>query len=382
MNFQFEQGPIRPPSEAHSLLLRVTRNCPWNRCEFCHIYKGRKFTVRSTDEVKRDIDSVREMAEEIKSLSWSRGEGGEISASLVNSILQNPGRFPEGFRSVSLWLYGGGETVFLQDADSLCLKTSRIVEILNYLKEAFPSVERVTTYGRAKTISRKTVEELRELYEAGVKRIHIGLETGSDRLLQFVRKGVTAREQIDAGTKVKASGISLSEYVMPGLGGREAWREHATETARVLNEIDPDFIRLRTLKVLQTMPLHTKLEAGQLTVMSDDEIVQEIRLMIERLEGISSALVSDHVLNLLEEVEGRFPEDKNRMIGVIDRYLALPGEEKANFRLGRRAGAYRHLDDLSRADLHGQVEEALERIRTTVPGGLDKVLSEWTESFI
>jgi biotin synthase-like enzyme len=379
---QFEQGPIRPPSEAYSLLLRVTRNCPWNRCEFCHIYKGQKFGTRSVEEVKKDIDSVSEIAREIRALSWNEGHGGEISAPLVNSILQNPGRFPEGFRSVSLWLYGGGKNVFLQDADSLCVKTERIIKILSYLKEVFPSVERITTYARAKTISRKATGELRELYEAGIRRIHIGLETGCDALLAYIQKGVTAREQIDAGKKVKASGISLSEYVMPGLGGKRMWREHAVETAKVLSEINPDFIRLRTLKVLEMMPLYGKIARGEFAVMTDDEIVREVQLLIEGLDGITSTFVSDHVLNLLEEVEGKFPEDKTRMLDVIARYLDLPDGERANFRLGRRAGVYRVLDDLSNPELHGRVEDALRRIEATVPGGLEAALAGLMESFI
>ena len=224
MELHFEQGPIRPPSEAYSLLLRVTRNCPWNRCEFCHTYKGQKFSVRSVEEVKRDIDVAQEIVSEVKALSWQRGFGGEITAPLVNLILQNPQHYPDGFRSVILWLYMGGKNVFLQDGNNLILKTDDLVEILRYLKETFPSIERITSYARAKTVSKKTVEELRDLYRAGLSRIHIGLETGYDPLLQYMKKGVTAQEHIDAGRKVKESGISLSEYVILGLGGRRMWR--------------------------------------------------------------------------------------------------------------------------------------------------------------
>ncbi len=360
----------------------MTRNCPWNRCEFCHTYKGEKFSVRSIDEVKGDIEAMAEIASEVKALSWREGFGGETSASLANLILQNPQRFPEGYRSVILWLYGGGKNVFLQDGNNLILKTSDLIEILNYLKGTFPSIERVTSYARAKTVSKKTVEELRNLYRAGLSRIHIGLETGYDPLLQFMKKGVTAVEHVEAGKKVKESGISLSEYVVLGLGGREMWKEHAIETARVLNQINPDFIRVRTLKVLKTMPLYEKVEKGEFIPLTDDEIVVEERLLIEKLEGISSVFVSDHILNLLEEVEGRFPEEKEKMLTLIDRYLAFSPEERMNFRLGRRAGAYRSVDDLSNPKLHSQVEEALRRIESESPGSLDGVISELMESFI
>jgi len=378
----FEQGPIRPPSEAYSLLLRMTRNCPWNRCEFCHTYKGQKFSVRSVEEVKRDIDSVQEIVSEVKALSWQRGFGGEITPSLVNLILQHPQHYPDGFRSVILWLYTGEKNVFLQDGNNLVLKTDDLVEILRYLKETFPSIERITSYARAKTVSKKTVEELQDLFRAGLSRIHIGLETGYDPLLQYMKKGVTAQEHVDAGRKVKASGISLSEYVILGLGGRRMWREHAIETAKVLNQIDPDFIRVRTLKLLKTMPLYEKIEKREFTLLTDDEVVGEERLLIENLEGINSTFVSDHILNLLEEVEGKFPQEKGKMLARIDCYLALSSEDKANFRLGRRAGVYRSVDDLSNPALKGQVEDAIRRIDLEQPGGLEKVLSDLMESFI
>jgi radical SAM superfamily enzyme YgiQ (UPF0313 family) len=379
---QFEQGPIRPPSEAYSLLLRVTRNCPWNRCEFCHTYKKERFSLRAVEEVEKDIDAVQEIVSEIKSLSWKYGFGGEINVSLVNLILQDPQHFSDGFRSVALWLYGGGENVFLQDGDNLILKTSQLVEILKYLRETFPSIDRITTYARAKTVSKKKVEELGDLYQAGLSRIHIGLETGYDPLLQYVRKGVTAQEHIEAGKRVKESGISLSEYVILGLGGKGMWREHAMETAKVLNQINPDFIRVRTLKVLRTMLLHQKIEKGEFIPLSDDEMVKEERLLIEHLEGITSTFVSDHILNLLQEVEGKLPEEKEKMLNLIDRYLSLPKGERDNFRLGRRAGIYQSVEDLAKPGLRNQVENALQQIGSETPGGFEKALSDMMESFI
>lgn len=380
--FYFEQGPIRPPSEAYSLLLRVTKNCPWNRCEFCQTYKKEKFSLRSVEEVKKDIDVVQEIVSEIKNLSWRYGFGGEITVPLVNLILQGPQHFSDGFRSVALWLYEKGKNVFLQDGDNLILKTIHLVEILRYLKETFPSIERITTYARAKTVSKKRVEELQNLFRAGLSRIHIGLETGYDPLLQYIQKGVTAQEHIEAGRRVEESGISLSEYVVLGLGGKGMWREHASETAKVLNQINPDFIRVRTLKVLKTMPLYQKIETNEFVMLNDDEIVEEERLLINDLDGITSTFVSDHILNLLEEVEGKFPEEKEKMLKLIDRYLVLPKEEKDNFRLGRRAGLYRSVEDLHQPELRNQVEKLLRQIETKGPGGFEKVLSDLMESFL
>jgi biotin synthase-like enzyme len=377
-----EQGPIRPPSEAQSLLLRVTRNCSWNHCEFCHIYKGNKLSLRTVEEVKQDIDNIKDIVSKLKTESWNQGYDGEITTDIIRTALKNLHLFPDGTRSVLLWLYNGGKNVFLQDADNLILKTKDLVEMLTYLKAAFPSIERITTYSRARTVARKTPEELQDLRGAGLSRIHMGLESGYNPILELVKKGVTAEQLIDAGRKVKASGISLSEYIMPGLGGRKHWKEHAVETARVLNAIDPDFIRLRTLKVLDIMPLQKKVESGELVLMSDDEIVEELRLMIENLHGIHSRITSDHTLNLLEDVEGKLPGDKEKMLAVIDRYVALPREERDNFRLGRRAGYYRNQDSMNNPELRSRVDAIMQRIRAESPDRLDEVISEIMESFI
>ena len=376
-----EQGPIRPPSEAHSLLLRVTRNCSWNRCEFCHIYKGRKFSPRTVEEVKKDIDTVKKIVTEIKSASWNLGYGGEVNNSLAGAILNRPQSYREGYRNVLQWLFAGAKNVFLQDANNLILRTKNLVEILNYLKDSFPSVNRITTYSRARTVARKKVDELRELHEAGLSRVHMGLESGYDPILEFVQKGVTAREHIDAGRKIKQSGISLSEYIMPGLGGKSMWREHAVETARVLNEIDPDFIRVRTLKVLDIMPLHRRIEGGEFELLSDDGMVEEEKLLIENLDGITSRIVSDHMLNLLEEVQGKLPEDKEAMIVSIDRFLALSDDEKDLFQLGRRLGVFRTPDDLERSPHGGRIRALMDDVREKY-GGLETGIREIMKQFI
>ncbi len=368
MAHAFELGPIRPPSEAQSLLLRVTRNCPWNQCEFCHTYKGEKFSFRSVAEVKQDIDSIKRIYDEIRQLSWKTGFGGELNQDVLRRIF-NQGLYNQAFQHVAGWLYFGGAQVFLQDANSVMVKTEDLVEILKYLKEAFPFIQRITSYGRARTLAKKSVEELKALHQAGLSRIHIGMETGYDPLLQYLKKGVTAQEQIRAGRNVVESGISLSEYVMPGLGGKRWWREHAVETARVLNQINPDFIRLRSLYVRNDMPMYRKVERGDFVRLYDDEVAAEIRLFLKTLEGIQSTVVSDHVLNLLEEVQGKLPGAREKMIEVIDRYLALPAEERLRFRVGRRLGYYRSLAELQDLEFRRRVDLIIEEVRNSKPPG-------------
>ena len=379
----FEQGPIRPPSEAKSLLVRITRNCPWNKCLFCRTYKGATFSLRSVEEVKQDIETAKKIYDEIKTISWKLGLKGRVSEEVVHYFYHNPEEYSSSFLSVAMWLYYGEGSVFLQDGNNLMVKTSDLVEILTLLKNTFSEITRVTSYARAKTIAtKKTVEELQALRAAGLSRIHIGLESGSDKVLELIRKGVTAAEQIEAGRKVKESGISLSEYIIPGLGGKKLWQEHAFETARALNAINPDFIRLRTLRVVDGAGLDEKVASGEFEPMSDEEIVREVRLMIERLGGIDSSVVSDHILNLLEEVEGKLPEDKAKMLAVMDRFLALPFDEKCNFRLGRRTNIYRTLADLNNPVLYQQVDRALKQIMAPDGDGLEEVIDELSKRFV
>lgn len=341
----FEQGPIRPPSEATSLLIRVTRNCPWNKCAFCHTYRGTKFELRSVEEVKTDIQAMRDFADQIVELSWKLGEGGRVNRNVLKQI-SNDKFYNDFFQTVAVWLYFGGENVFLQDANSLVAKTPDLVAILDFLREKFPQIKRITTYCRSHTAARKTVSEFDELKKAGLSRIHVGMESGSDEVLALINKGVKASDHIKAGQNIRQAGIELSEYFMPGLGGAKFTIAHALETARVMNAINPDFIRLRTLHVVPGTELEDLVKSGEFQPLDDEDILGEIQLFIEKLEVKGSHLVSDHILNLLEELEGMLPEDKPRILSSIKRYFDLSHEERLIFRLGRRSGAVRKLDDL------------------------------------
>jgi len=358
MTDSFELGPIRPPSEAYSLLIRVTRNCPWNRCKFCHVYKGRKFELRPVEEIKQDILAVKAIADRLKETSWKSGYGGKIEA-VAAAILNNPPS--EAYFNVALWLYNGGTSAFLQDANTLIMKTPELVEVIKFLKQTLPSITRVTSYARSKTAAKKKLEELVQLHEAGLSRLHIGLESGYDPLLEYMDKGVTAAEHIKGGKNIVKSGISLCEYVLLGLGGKKMWREHATETARVLNEINPDFIRLRTLTVKAGMPLYDEVKNGNFIRQTDEEIIEEEKILIENL-NCQSNLVSDHITNLLQQIEGKLPEDKGKMLATIARFQSLSPEEQQNFKLGRRLGIYEGLADLDNSLKHDSVEQARQRL--------------------
>lgn len=346
-SLHFEQGPIRPPNEAQSLLLRVTRNCPWNQCRFCPVYKKRKFSLRTVEEIKADIQAARDIADEIKALSWRLGCNGRVNDEVISHLFSDS-EYSDFYRSMATWLYYGKGSCFLQDADNLIMKTEDLVEVLKFLRKKFPEITRVTTYSRSRTINRKSLEALESIRLAGLDRVHVGLESGCDVVLKMMKKGVTAAQHIEAGKKAVQAGLELSEYVMPGLGGQGLWKEHAEDTARVLNGINPHFIRIRSLRVPDRVPLWEDLKSGKFKMQSDDMIAEELRVFIENLEGITSTVTSDHIMNLLEEVTGTLPEDKPGMLQVIRRYQEMPDRERLIYRLGRRGGAYRSTDDLGR----------------------------------
>ncbi|MEJ5357963.1 MAG: radical SAM protein [Desulfobacterales bacterium] len=380
---QFEQGPIRPPNEAASLLLRFTRNCPWNRCEFCPVYKGRKFSRRSAEEIREDILAARRIADHVIETSWRMGCGGAVNDAVAGALLQAPPLHASA-RSVVAWLYYGSGACFLQDADNLILPPEELAGLLSFLRRTFPEIRRVTTYARSRTVAARRLEDLRRLREAGLDRVHLGLESGSDAVLRLMKKGVSADRHVEAGRKLIEAGIEVSEYVMPGLGGRALWREHAVETARVLNRINPHFIRLRSLRVPRRAPLHAKLAAGEFELPSDDEVVEEIRVFLEHLEGITSTIASDHIMNLLEEVSGKLPEDRERMLGVIRDYQALPEEERLVFRVGRRGGAFRSLSDLEHDPATARkIRNLIDELRSREgDGGVERFVTELVDQYL
>ncbi len=271
---EYDFPPFRPPSEANSLLLRATRGCPWNRCTFCSMYKRMKFEVRDLAEILGDIELAKE-------------------------------------------LYGDRvRTVFIGDSNSLTIKTDILVKVLNSLHSSFPHLERVTSYARAKTLAKKPIEDLEKIYQAGLNRLHVGLETGDRELLKEIEKGATPEEMVEAGRRAKKAGFEYSLYVLLGIGGEEKWEQHAKGTAEVLNQIDPHFIRVRTFIPQPDSPLYDAMTEGRFQLASPETILKETKLLLKELQ-VTSQFLSDHISNLLP-LHGKLPEEKEGMVQMID----------------------------------------------------------------
>lgn len=345
----FEQGPIRPPSEAHSLLLRVIRNCTWNRCTFCPVYKGSGSSLRALEDVLADVDAMAAAAEVLE----ERGVGA-VHGGLV----------PQEAYQVALFLRGGGRTVFLQDADPCAVKPEKLAAVISRVRERFPAVERVTTYGRAATLARRTPEQLALLVDAGLTRVHLGLESGADEILMAIDKGCTSGDLIAAGENVVRAGLELCFYLMPGLGGRAAAAAHVAGSARVIRAVAaaapaerPLVVRLRTAAVVPGTPLAQREAAGEFVLPDDVEVAQELRDLLEQLGDARLELRSDHALNLLPGLEGSLPADRERLVGMLDEFFALSRVEQARYAVGARLGIYRALGDRLDAQRRAMLEQ-------------------------
>ena len=347
----FEQGPIRPPSEAHSLLVRVIRNCTWNRCTFCPVYKGTRSSLRPLEDVLADVDAMAAAAEVL------RGRG-------VAAV--HEGLVPGEAYQVALFLRGGGHTVFLQDADPCAVKPEKLAAVIRRVRERFPTVDRVTTYGRASTLARRTPEQLALLVDAGLTRVHLGLESGADEVLMAIDKGCSSGDLIAAGENVVRAGLELCFYLMPGLGGREAAATHVAGSARVLRAVAaaapaerPLVVRLRTAAVVPGTPLGEREATGEFVLPDDVEVAQELRDLLERLGDARLELRSDHMLNLLPGLEGSLPRDREPLIAMLDEYLSWPRDEQARFAVGARLGIYRELADGRDPQRRAQLDQQL-----------------------
>ncbi|ETR70468.1 MAG: coproporphyrinogen oxidase (NAD) [Candidatus Magnetoglobus multicellularis str. Araruama] len=359
-------------------MIRLTRNCPWNRCTFCPVYKGTQFSVRPVAHIINDIDIVKYHIDRIK----DRSTNGIIHKENVQALWNETESYHEQPLHAALnWFMNNMRSVFLQDANSLIMKPSDLTKILTHLGKQFPEIQRITSYARSHTIARISQIDLDTIAGAGLNRIHIGLESGSDAVLALSKKGVSKAAHIKAGLKVKQSNMELSEYVMPGLGGKALSEDHALETADAINQINPDFIRFRSLAIPSSIPLKQMVDSGEFVPCSDIDVAREIHFMISHFNNIQSVITSDHVLNLFEDVQGRLPDNQSKMLSIIDQFLNLPAQEQMIFQVGRRLGIMRFLSQLDQPSLRHQVESICRQMNVT-PENVDASIQELIKRFI
>jgi len=270
---RYEGIIYRPPSEAYSLIVQVTIGCSHNGCSFCNMYKEKKFRVRDLKDIMLDLDQAK-------------------------------------------LDYGIVKKVFLADGDALVLETDKLKLILAKIRELFPECERVGVYATPNDILRKSLLELRELKDFGIGIVYLGVESGSEEILKSINKGVTAENLIMAGHRVKESGIRLSTTLISGIGGIGRTKEHAMESAKLISDIDPDYVGFLTLMLASGTPIYEDVQAGKFKLLSPEEIMQETSEFLKNVEVTNCIFRSNHASNYVS-LSGTLPRDKNQLLRDI-----------------------------------------------------------------
>jgi len=281
----------RPPSEAYSLIVQATIGCTHNKCSFCKMFKEKRFQTRATEDIIADF-------------AWAR----------------------KRYRSVP--------RIFLADANALCLKTDKLMPILTYIEETFPECERVTIYGRASDVLRKTEDELRQLREHGLTMVYIGAESGSDKVLEMCRKGETRQQLIDAVKRIEKVGIKASVTFISGLAGKDGWEDHAIQTGTMITEMNASYVSLLTLLVDPQAPMYDDIQSGRLKLLTPQEVLAETHLMLENANPEKTCIFrSNHASNYLS-LKGDLPQDRDRFLAQIENAMKNTGMLKdERFRL-------------------------------------------------
>lgn len=272
---RYEGLVYRPPSEARSLIVQVTIGCAHNKCTFCTMYKGKQFRVRKKEEVLEDFQMAYDT-------------------------------------------YGDRiRRIFLADGDALIVRTPDLLDILNFIREKFPSTERVTSYGTPGDILRKSVEELKSLARAGLDMVYMGAESGDAVTLERINKGVTREEIIEAGQKLRRCGIRSSITLISGLGGRERKREHAVESAKLISAIKPDYVGFLTLMLDESTEIYRQIQAGEMELLTPEEVVEEMRLFLTNVDSQGTVFRANHASNYVI-LKGNLNEDIEEMLQRLD----------------------------------------------------------------
>ncbi len=276
----YDEPVFRPPSEGNSLILQVTLGCSWNKCAFCEMYSTKKFKIRSEEEVFNEIDTV----------------------ALENNNIRR---------------------IFLADGDSMVLSSNKLLRILKKLNEAFPKIQRISAYALPKNINNKSVEELKEIKEAGLKLIYVGVETGDDELLKIINKGETFNSTIDGILKAKQAGIRSSVMILTGLGGKKYSNQHAINSAEILNKIQPEFASCLVLSFPFGVKHYKKRFPDEFIELNKEGLLKELKTFIEHTELDSTVFRSDHASNYLI-LKGGLSRDKDKFLKQIDYAIENP----------------------------------------------------------
>jgi radical SAM superfamily enzyme YgiQ (UPF0313 family) len=275
---RYEGIIIRPPSEAQSLILQVTIGCSHNRCTFCPTYKGRRFRIRTFEEIAEDV------------------------------------------REASIWAKGV-RRIFLCDGDPLVIPQKRLLPIMDLLCESFPNLERIGIYANARSIRNKTLAELEELRKRKLGIVYLGVESGDNEVLERVRKGADGNRLLEAGLRVKEAGILLSVTVLLGIGGVEGSTRHALETASLLSEMDPHYVGALTLMVVPGTPLHEEMRRGHFRLPDTFQLIEELGMMIANSSFTNCFFTSNHASNYLP-LKARLPQEKEQALMLIQKVLS------------------------------------------------------------
>lgn len=286
---RYEGAVYRPPSEAYSLIVQATIGCSHNKCTFCSMYKDDKFRIRSVEDIIEDLTIGRQRYRQVK-------------------------------------------RIFLADGDALIIKTEDLIKIFKAINKLFPECERVGIYGSPRSILLKEKEELEELKSLGLGIVYLGLESGSDKVLKKINKGVTSKDMIEAGRKIVDSGIKLSVTLISGIGGREDSKTHALESAKVLNEMKPDYVGLLTLLLEENTQLYKEVQEGKFELLSPIEVLEETRILVENLNIDNCIFRSNHASNYVP-LRGTLMKDKELILKQIDEGIRMGNlEDKEIFR--------------------------------------------------
>ncbi len=283
----YEGMIIRPPSEASSILLQVTLGCSHNKCTFCGTFRGKRFNIKKDDVIFEDIEFAREYCK-----------------------AQN--------------------RLFICDGDAMIIPQKRLVKILKQIKTRLPWVERVGLYANTKSIGMKSDMQLKELRELGVSLVYMGLESGDDKILKEIRKGADSSKMVKMGQRVKKAGMKLSVTVLVGLGERKRSKEHAIETGRILSAMDPDFVGALSLILVPGTELNTQFEKGEFELLTPEEMLEELGLMISSTNLSNGLFHANHASNYLP-IRAKLPEEKEKTLKLISRALEGDVELKPEF---------------------------------------------------